>query len=130
LLESGIEPVERIRRLVDDILYAAYVHETMWQHEPQVPDNGDILQKVAAKAAQRGLDYTGPTHTGVRGSPARLGERRPSNHALLGLVLDDRTAADFFYPAASAVTYSSLHGFDDPNRRAHQQFFSAGGVPD
>jgi hypothetical protein len=38
LLEPNLEPIERVRRLVNDILFAAFEHETLWADEPNVTD--------------------------------------------------------------------------------------------
>lgn len=112
LLEPGIEPLERVRRLVNDILYAAYEHETLWADESRVPDNADIYAKIKKEATARGLPYSDPVRKANKFTPARLGVPRPSSQWLLGYATKSPQAAKFFYRAGSAVVHSALHGFD------------------
>jgi hypothetical protein len=115
LLEPDLDPLERVRRLVNDILFAVYEHETLWAAEGTVPsDSTEILAKVRREATVRGLKYEPPVRDAKRRKfhAARLGNPRPSTQSLLGHVTKSPKMAKFFYRSGSAVLHAALHGFD------------------
>lgn len=114
LLEPGLDPIERVRRLLNDILYAAFEHETHWAQEPRIPDSADVLAKIKREAAARGLTYTDAIRNPKKRQfqPARVGDARPSTQWLLGHATESKDMAKFYYRAGSAVLHAALHGFD------------------
>lgn len=127
LLEPNCDPIERIRRLLNDILYAAFEYDTLWAHEPRVPDSADLRAKVEQEATARRLVYTEEIRNAKKRQfqPARIGDARPSTQWLLGYVTKSPGMAKFYYRAGSAVLHAALHGFDhrleytdDSQRRA------------
>ena len=114
LLEPNLDPIERVRRLLNDILYAAFENDTLWAHEPRVSDNADVRAKVKQEATTRGLVYTEEVRNLKKRQfqPARIGDARPSTQWLLGYVTKSPDMAKFYYRAGSAVLHAALHGFD------------------
>lgn len=115
LLQPNIEPQERVRRLLNDILFAAFEHETMWQHEERVDsDHSDATVRIKVEATARGMKFVDAVRDPktFKFSPARVGERRPQTQALLGIVVNSEHHAKFIYRAGSAVAHTALHSFD------------------
>lgn len=114
LLEPNLEPIERVRRLLNDILFAAFEHETLWADEPRIAGNADIYSKIKKEATARGLVYSDPVREPSKRkfAAARLGEPRPLGQWLLGYATKSPRTAKFFYRVGSAVLHGALHGFD------------------
>jgi hypothetical protein len=110
LLEPNIEPLERVRRLVNDILTAAFEEESMWKGTSgSVDDDSQLVRdRVRMEAHKRGMPYV-EQQRGSKFTPARIGEPRPSSRALLDQITHQPKVAALFYRTTSGVIHSGLH---------------------
>jgi hypothetical protein len=125
LLATNLDPDERIRRMINERLYA--LHQDWLQAKP-IPELDSSWQQTTATRlldvaeAEYGLRAKRPD--GPRAGS--IGEPRPSTASILGDMLEHPKSAALYYKNTSAVTHASLHGlvkrlqFDGPEKETYR----------
>lgn len=129
LLEADITALERVRRCLNDRLYANFEDERLLrgllvredmppeilavadQAEPVIATRLDYLRRVrenlVASAKRYGLTAT---NTNRDDKLSVVGTPRPSDQKVIGLAIGQPTQAATLHRVCSAVTHRSLHG--------------------
>lgn len=116
LLQPGIAPLERVRRLMNDRLFATFERHTMWRQEDQM---AALLTRDAGTAAAIGraarasrLSFEPEKRGQGKFSAARVGQPRPKSMPLIALAIRDDQAAAVFYRSSSALLHAALNSVD------------------
>jgi hypothetical protein len=107
-LEPEVEPSERVRRLMNDRLYAMFEERKLLR----TVAGSDTSWAIEVRDAihRTGESFGWESHKETR-LASGFAPGRPNNTEALTLVLHDRPAlAPLFYRMTSAVAHSSLHG--------------------
>ena len=116
LLELGIDATERIRRLMNDRLFAMYERHTMWHDEDFMAQllerDAAIVDAIAQESQTRCLHYVAEKRGPRVYVPARIGEARPKSKYLISMAIKDDRAAAVFYRASSGLMHAALYSAD------------------
>jgi hypothetical protein len=111
LLESDLDPAERVRRMLNDRQFGLLEQRLTARHMPiEIPAwLTDVRDAIQAAAQKHNLGQVNAEQMDKFKS-ARIGKPRPRNKEVVQLVVGHADFGGMFYGLSSAISHAAMHG--------------------